>query len=79
MSSDNPCSELYCNRRSVLDYLRRMGVRVSRNDIYNEFSIADEKIVDIALDYLVDSGKICATYDSETLTCFFQFVIKEYV
>ena len=79
MSSDNPCSELYCNSHSVLDYLKMMEVRVSRNDIYNEFSIADEKIVDIALDYLVDLCMVCATYDSQTLTCFFQAVIKESV
>ena len=79
MSSDNPCSELYCNRHTILDYLKRMGVRVSRADVCKEFSIADEKFVSHNLKYLVDLGKICATYDSETLTCFFQAVIKESV
>ena len=72
MSGDNPCSELYCNRHSILDYLRRMKVRVSRADVCKEFSIADKKFVSHNLKYLVSTGKVCATYDSEHIICFFQ-------
>ena len=76
MSGDNPCSELYCNRHSILDYLRRMKVRVSRADVCKEFSIADKKFVSHNLKHLVDVGSVSATYDSENLICFFQ-VSKE--
>lgn len=66
-----PCSESFWLRGALLECIGRSKKRVSRYEIYNEFSIVDESIVMNELRCLEANGKIRSLYDDE-LVCLFE-------